>query len=158
MNKAISDIEAIMTAFRRARARKLEFDYYCGHDAAFNKELVSKYRCILDNLIPNESKHYLKEYTDCLVELYSKDVNYFYDWCFDDCQKLYLRLYGIAPVCHVGSPAGDDDADKDLLDLVAGVLNDDKRDAVELAGGTVDTARKAAVSGAKNSAAAEKKK
>lgn len=112
-----------MTAFRRARAHKLEFAYYRGSGSAMNEELAAKYRCILDNALPKECRHYLKEYTACLIELYCKDASYFYDWCFDDCQQLYAKLFGIKTLCRIDSPSGIDyDGDKDLFDMVAGVL------------------------------------
>ena len=92
MKKALNDLEIIMKAFRRSRSLKYEKKYNRARDASLNNEFLEKIHSIIENALSEEDKHYLNEYTDCVIALYNTDADYFYDAGFTDCQQFYARL------------------------------------------------------------------
>lgn len=151
MKKSDEGFETIMKAMRMARTQNFEFKYYREHNGTLNGELISKYRCMLDNVLGSAGKDILKNYTDCLIEYCKTDSGYFYDRGFDDCQRFYSKLFGLVPVSSIDG--SDDKINSDLIELVADSINDDKmRDSGE----TLVRAAEAAWRESKKNAAQDK--
>jgi hypothetical protein len=127
MEDTENGLDLIMTAMRLLRVQHFEWIYYLEHDGALDDELISKYFCILKDALGDDGAQSLDNYTDCLIGRNKTDESHYYDHGFDDCQKLYSKLYGIAPVCNIKGNGDEwEDNNPDLQQIVSIALSDDK--------------------------------
>jgi hypothetical protein len=93
MKSAVEEYDAIIKAFRSVRALEFEKKYNSEHNIKEKNDHFAELYDKVKEVIDKSKIRLLGEYTDCLIELYNTDADYFYNCGFDDCKQLYSHLY-----------------------------------------------------------------
>ena len=109
MKNAYDEFGDIIKIFRRGRSLKYDKKYNREHDAAQKNTHFAELYGDMEEALGEKGIQLLKNYTDCVIELYNTDADYFYDSGFDDCQQLYSKLFYIAPICRVDCDDGNEE-------------------------------------------------
>ena len=131
MKKAYDEFNGVLKAFRQARALKYEKKYNREHNAAQKNARFAEIYDKVEKALGSTGSRLLWDYTDSVIELYNTDADYFYDHGFDDCQQIYSKLSGIAPLGCVDGGSDDDEEDNGDDDAWLDIKTD-KMDEFEL--------------------------
>ena len=116
MEKAYDELNGTLKAFRQARALKYEKKYNREHNAAQKNARFAELYDKAEKALGETGAQLLKDYTDCVIELYNTDADYFYNCGFNDSQQIYSKLFNISPQDCAGEHEDEDDTWLDTMD------------------------------------------